>query len=111
MKKFFVLLLSALLLAAMTSCHMSNEAEKGKAENSYFQQCMVERTSYDTFEEVLSQATDVIKGKCVDVVEVDSATEYEFAVETRYRGEDTGENVFVYMPHYFSEASKVSYQK
>ncbi len=54
---------------------------------------------YKSFEELAASATDIIKGKCIDVKNTDGKTEYEFSVTKRYRGEDVG-NIFVAVPDY-----------
>lgn len=53
---------------------------------------------YMTFEELTNKATDIVKGKCVDVHTYDSYFEYEFEVVDRYLGENVNTNIFVYVP-------------
>lgn len=55
---------------------------------------------YLDFEEIISLATDVVKGKCINVIEKTNGREYEFQVLERYAGEEVSTNIFIYQNMY-----------
>ena len=52
---------------------------------------------YVTFEDCISDATDIVKAKCIDVIESSKNVEYEFSVTESFLGESKGSNIFVFV--------------
>lgn len=68
-------------------------------------------TIYMDFEELIARVTDVVKGKCISVIEKTDGKEYEFQVLERYAGEEVLTNIFIYQDLYDANVvnSNISY--
>lgn len=82
MKKIFILFLSFVMVVCCVACNNDNVADKVLP-----QYLMV----YVTFEQIVKQATDVVKAKCVGSNQAGDDMEYTFEVIERFSGEDVDE--------------------
>ena len=87
MKRFVLVLLAIVLSVSFFGCQDTNEGSSGL-------KISVCRT-YKSFEELLQGVTDVVKAKCIDMVQTSEDTVYWFQVEERFIGEDAGEVIEV----------------
>ncbi len=98
MKKIFMSLLTVSISVIMFGCTNVQEINLPQKNSSYME---VENAvgNYLTFEQLLGCATDIIKGKCINMVKSETYIEYEFSVLERYMGEDNGSTIYVYVPN------------
>lgn len=88
MKKIQYISIFLLMMLFLTSCQQKKEEFEisPKISERYF-----------TFEEVLDGSTDIVKAKCLDVVNYEDNLEYTFQLTERYVGEDIGEIFYLYV--------------
>lgn len=91
MIKKIISIFCVLLLFVLIGCNNSINNEEGEIKGSI----SVSR-QHITFEKLLMDATDAIKGKCVNIVDKGKDREYEFQILERYAGEEVLTNIFVY---------------
>lgn len=70
MKKLILLLMSVVMLTALTGCSDTDEREPGET-----RQAGSASMRYLTFEQLVDTSTDAIKGTCVDMIEYDTYVE------------------------------------
>ena len=97
MKKTLITLFTLIFSIVTVACSITPKSNLQPKDSNIVKN--VEASSiYLTFEQLLDAATDIIKGKCVDMVEYVSYTEYKFSVLERYIGEDTGSTISIRVP-------------
>ncbi len=97
----FMLLTSLLLTACNVENSLETVPEDSKTVDTPTADATIEITNiyseYLSFERCVNASTDIIKGKCVNIIENPDSVEYEFSVTKRLTGEDVKSNIFVYV--------------
>ena len=89
MKKVVLIICTLMFLITAFGCESNKQNNKLPEHASAI---------YATFEDLIYLSTDVVKAKCISVVEENYNLKYEFQVLERYVGEETEQNIYVYIP-------------
>ncbi len=98
MKKILLVLLALTILFSLCACGTENEpaptptATPVPIPTPYNSSASI---IYETFEELIETATDVVKGKIIKKEVIGNSVEYEVEVLERYKGEAVKENIFI----------------
>lgn len=104
MKKLLSILFCIVLVFSICACETENELApkptaipslKSTAIPNPIQNNSSASIIYETFEELIETATDVVKGKIIKKEVIGNSVEYEVEVLERYKGEAVKENIFI----------------
>lgn len=97
MKKLFISIFIVVLTFIMFACK-SLPKSNIKSDDSKDVKVHIESSvEYLTFEQLLASATDILKGKCIDIYQNETYIEYKFSVSEQYLGENR-DVIFVSIP-------------
>ncbi len=94
MKKILLILLCLTILFSLCACETKNEPTP-KPTPIPTPHNSSASIIYETFEELIETATDVVKGKIIKKEVIGDSVEYEVEVLERYKGEAVKENIFI----------------
>ena len=97
MKKLLVSLFIIVLTFVMFACENSPKINMEGNDSNNVKVHTESIVEYATFEQLLESATDIVKGKCIDIIQKETYTEYKFSILEHYLGENRDE-IFVYVP-------------
>lgn len=97
MKKLLISILVIVLTFIMFACEGLSESNIKSDDNENIKVHTESMVKYLTFEELLESATDILKGKCIDISKNETYIEYKFSVTEHYMGEKR-EEIFVCVP-------------
>ena len=97
MKKLLVSLFIIVLTFVMFACENSPKINMEGNDSNNVKVQTESIVEYATFEQLLESATDIVKGKCIDIIQKETYTEYKFSILEHYLGENRDE-IFVYVP-------------
>ncbi len=94
MKKILLILLCLTILFSLCDCEMKNEPihKTTPIPTPHNSSASI---IYETFEELIETATDVVKGKIIKKEVIGDSVKYEVEVLERYKGEAVKENIFI----------------
>ncbi len=85
----------------LCSCNTENSAQPSETVGTSDADTTMKATQlyseYLSLERCINASTDILKGKCINIIENDDSVEYEFSVTERFAGDDVKGNIFVYV--------------
>lgn len=90
---------------SLTSCNQTDQNQGKVSTDDIYSATEIEGTltntqmyaKYVTLEDCISEATDIVKAKCINVIEKPENVEYEFWVTENFLGENKDTNIFVFV--------------